>query len=115
MGVHLAEGGHGLGECADYRTVFRIHLVPRFGKRPVAEITTAEVEALHASMKAKPYQANRVLSVLHQAMNQAERWEWRPQGSNPTVHIERFREARRGAKKAVTLTSSQMAELLSIY
>ena len=44
-------------------------------------------------MRDTPYQANRALTVLHQAFNQAERWGWRSRGSNPTTHIDRYPEA----------------------
>jgi integrase len=60
-----------------------------------------------------PYQANRVLSVLHHAFRQSERWGWRPQGTNPAAHVDRYPEARRGAKKEVMLTAGQMRSLLA--
>ena len=63
-------------------------------------------------MRAKPYVANRTLSLLQQAFDQAERWGWRPQHTNPAVHIDRYPEERRGAKKEVMLTAEQMAQLL---
>ena len=96
----------------DYERIFRCHVVPRLGKKSLEEVTPYDIEALHSSMRATPYQANRLLSVLRQAFNQAERWGWRPQGSNPSLHIDRYPEARRGAKKEVMLTSEQMADLL---
>ncbi len=56
--------------------------------------------------------ANRVLTVLHHAFDQAERWGWRPQRTNPALHIDRYPEERRGNKKEVMLTPEQMARLL---
>ena len=43
----------------------------------------------------KPYLANRVLALLSKAFNLAEVWGWRPDGSNPCRHVERYRENRR--------------------
>jgi integrase len=75
-------------------------------------VTPTDVEKLHAGMRAKPYVANRTLSLLQQAFDQAERWDWRPQHTNPALHIDRYREERRGAKQEVMLDAKQMAELL---
>ena len=63
-------------------------------------------------MAATPYMANRVLTVLQHAFDQAERWGWRPQRSNPALHIDRYPEERRGSKKEVMLSAKQMADLL---
>ena len=53
-----------------------------------------------------------MLSVLQQAFDQAERWGWRLQHSNPVRHIERYPEERRGARKEVMLSPEQMRALL---
>lgn len=97
----------------DYACLFRCHVVPQLGSKRVEDITPADIERLHRRMRATPYQANRALTVLHHAFNQAERWGWRQQGTNPTAHIDRYPEKRRGATKDVMLTSTQMAELLA--
>lgn len=96
----------------DYESIFRRHVIPALGTKLVADVTSADLERLHQRLRHLPYQANRVLAVLHQAFNQAERWEWRPAGSNPTLHIERYTEERRGARKEVMLTPAQMTALL---
>ena len=95
-----------------YESLFRCHVTPRLGKWRVDSVNTADVEELHSSMHTTPYMANRVLTVLHHAFNQAERWGWRPQNSNPALHIDRYPEERRGSKKEVMLTAKQMATLL---
>lgn len=96
----------------DYASLLSCHVVPRLGKKRVDEVTSADIEQLHTGMRSKPYVANRTLSFLQQAFDQAERWGWRPQLTNPVRHIERYREARRGARKEVMLTPEQMRDLL---
>jgi len=96
----------------EYERLFRRKVLPHLGQRPVATIEENDIERLHGSMRETPYQANRVLEVLLQAFEQTERWGWRPRASNPASYIEAYPEARRGAKKAVMLTSKQMAKLL---
>ena len=95
-----------------YETLFRCHVLPKLGTAPVETVTPGDVERLHGDMHATPYVANRTLSLIQQAFNQAERWGWRPQNTNPAVHIDRFPEERRGAKKEVMLDAEQMGRLL---
>lgn len=96
-----------------YESLFRCHVLPRFGKKGVCDVTNEDLERLHLSMRATPYVANRTITVLQQAFDQAECWRWRPQGSNPAKHIERYREERRGARKEVMLSPEQMSALLA--
>lgn len=70
-------------------------LRPTFGKRKIEEITRAQVNELHQSLKKTPYQANRLLALISKMFNLAEIWELRPDGSNPCRHIKKFKEARR--------------------
>ena len=95
-----------------YETLFRCHVTPKLGKKRVEAVITRDLEKLHGAMRAKPYVANRTLSLLQQAFDQAERWGWRPQQSNPALHIDRYPEERRGSRKEVMLTAEQMAALL---
>ena len=50
---------------------------------------------MHHRLKDTPYQANRLLGLLSKMFNLAERWGYRPDGSNPTLHVEKFKEQRR--------------------
>ncbi len=95
-----------------YDGLFRCHVLPVLGDKRVSEVLPADLERLHTSMRATPYVANRTLSLLQHAFDQAEHWGWRPQHSNPALHIERYPEQRRGAKKEVMLDSDQMRRLV---
>jgi len=78
----------------DRRILIR-YVLPVLGERRVADVTSAEVGKLHASLRRAPIMANRVLALLGTLFTLAERWEWRPQGSNPARAVEWFRETRR--------------------
>lgn len=75
--------------------LIRVHLTEFFGDRKVAEVSRADIDRLHKSLSHIPYRANRALSMLSKCFALSEVWGWRPEGSNPTRYIERFREARR--------------------
>lgn len=95
-----------------YESLFRCHVLPRLGKRLVAEVTNLDVEKLHVGLRETPYIANRTVTVLQHAFDQAEAWGWRAQHTNPAKHVERYREERRGGRKEVMLTPDQMRKLL---
>jgi integrase len=79
----------------DYTTVLRTYLVPRFGSRAVARVTTAEIAQLHNSMKDRPYQANRMLAIVGSMYTFAARRGLVPKGTNPAEGIDRYRETPR--------------------
>ncbi len=54
-----------------------------------------DIYTWHQSMKAKPYQANRVLATMKTLLRLTEVWKMRPRGSNPCGDIVRFKEFKR--------------------
>jgi integrase len=78
----------------DERTIERV-IVPAFGTVKVRDVTGEDVGRLHHSLSKTPVMANRVLALLSKMFNLAERWELRPDHSNPCRHIERYREHKR--------------------
>jgi len=75
--------------------LWRIHLLPEFGRLRVAEITSDHVAHWFHRASSKPITANRALEVLSKAMNLAELWNLRPPHSNPCRHITANRERKR--------------------
>ena len=78
-----------------YEIAIRRHVLPRLGRRRVAEITRGDAAAMHHQMRGTPFAANRTLGILSAMFTAAELWGLRPQGSNPCRHVKRFRERRR--------------------
>lgn len=83
------------------------HILPKLGRRKVADLTREDVERFHMGMAKKPTTANRALAVLSKACNLAEVWGWRPDGSNPCRHVKKFREE----KRERFLSSDELARL----
>ncbi|MCA9466896.1 MAG: tyrosine-type recombinase/integrase [Nitrospira sp.] len=71
------------------------HIYPILGNRSLETISRADIANLHHRLRAAPIAANRTLSLLTTMFNLAERWGFRPDGSNPCKHIQRFKENRR--------------------
>ena len=69
-------------------------ILPRLGSRKVADITFADVDTLHARLKATPYRANRVIALLSKMFSLAStRWrEWTGLDHNPAKGIVRYPE-----------------------
>lgn len=68
-------------------------ILPLLGKLRVPDVTQDDIGKLHARIgKRGTVQANRVLALLSKMFALAERWKMRPIGTNPCMHIARFRE-----------------------
>ena len=70
-------------------------VVPKIGTRKVADIQRPDIARLMTSMAATPSMANKTLTLLSKAFNLAEVWGWRPEGTNPCRHVQRFKEESR--------------------
>ena len=93
--AEYAEGRKKTRSVSEDRRLIEQFIQPALGRRRVAAVTRVEVVRLHNSLRATPYQANRVLAVLSRMFNLAERWGLRPDGSNPVRHVDRFAERKR--------------------
>ena len=70
---------------------FQSYILPYFRGRHIDAITRADVLEWFASMSDKPGAANRCLPLLSVLMEQAERYGYRRDDSNPCRHIRRYR------------------------
>jgi integrase len=77
------------------RRMLRVYVVPNLGKLKIVDVQRADVARLHHALREKPYEANRFLALCSKLFNLAEQWGLRPDGSNPTQHVQRFREQKR--------------------
>ena len=90
------------------------HIKPILGRMNVAEVVRADVDHFKRAVKdgktARDVKrgprgrsivrggagaANRCLALLSHMFHLAERWGWRPEGSNPCRHVDKYREQRR--------------------
>lgn len=84
------------GSLVNYEVNWRIHIVPRLGKRRVAEITEGDMIGLQAELGAISTQlANRCMIMLHFAFGLAERLGMRPKNSNPTTGLQHYKAVKR--------------------
>ena len=79
----------------EYRRSVELFIDPRIGRRKVNEVQRSDIAELHHGLRKTPYQANRTLGVLSKMFNLAEMWGLRPDGSNPCLHVKRFKEEKR--------------------
>jgi len=78
-----------------YGAILRRYFFPALGKRKAELVTTAEIAKLHLSLMDRPYQANRLVAIIGSMYTFAARRGLVARGTNPTIGVERFREARR--------------------
>ena len=79
----------------EYRRSVELFIDPRIGRRKVTDIQRSDIAELHHGLRKTPYQANRTLGVLSKMFNLAEMWGLRSDGSNPCLHVKRFKEKKR--------------------
>ena len=68
-------------------------LLPHWGKRQIKAVTKRDVDSLHRLLKATPYRANRVLSLISKMFNLAVEWGYC--NDNPAKGVEKFDEVPR--------------------
>ncbi|MCU0892743.1 MAG: site-specific integrase [Rhodospirillales bacterium] len=82
------------GSVRDDRSMIDNIILPALGGLKVADVTHDDVAKLHASLKATPYRANRVLALISKMMNLAVQ-PWRLRPDNPAKGVIRFPEDKR--------------------
>jgi integrase len=73
-------------------TLLRLHILPVIGSKKVDAITRKDIVNLHHKMKDTPGAANRTLALISKMFNLAEKWEIRPDHTNPCLHVEKYDE-----------------------
>jgi integrase len=77
------------------KTLLERSILPKMGSKRLSDVTRQDVARLHHDMRETPYQANRAIALLSKLFNLAERWGYRPDGTNPTRHVEKYKEQKR--------------------
>lgn len=90
------------------------HIAPAVHAAKVADIGLTDVAAVHKSLAATPYQANRVLALFSCLLNHGEALGWRANGSNPCRHVKRFKEHKR-RRYMTGEEAARVAERLRAY
>ena len=68
-------------------------ILTKLGNHKAAEVGHKDIQALHNSLKATPYQANRALSLLSKMFELSIKWGWRT--DNPAKGIGKYHEEKR--------------------
>jgi integrase len=76
-----------------YRNQIRSAIRPQLGRLKVANVTFADIDALHRGLSETPYRANRVIALVSKIFAMAIRWQLR--SDNPARGIERNPEDKR--------------------
>jgi integrase len=76
----------------EVKRLVRLYIEPRLGTLKVNSVTRRDVGDLHRAMADIPRSANYALAVISKVFNLAEGWGMRPEHTNPTGHIKRYKE-----------------------
>ena len=83
------------GTAKLHRRVVRRHILPEYGKLPVAAVCREHVTDLHYRLRHVPAMANQVIVTLSRMLNQAEIWGLVPEGGNPCRFVVKYRQRKR--------------------
>jgi integrase len=75
-----------------YRGLLEKIVLPELGSRKAEQVTTSDLAKLHAKMRKRPYQANRMLKVVGSLYAFASKRKITPFGFNPARGIEPYPE-----------------------
>lgn len=76
------------------------YILPRLGRLKTHEVTRAHISEWMTSLSDRPIIANRSLACLRKMFNLAEIWGYRPDGSNPCRHVQKYTE--KGSTRFIT-------------
>jgi integrase len=79
----------------EYRRLLDHVVLPAIGKRKIADVTRRDIAKFHHARRETPIEANRALAVTSTLFNFAERIGYRPDGSNPCRHVEKYPQRHR--------------------
>ena len=79
----------------EYQRAVEHYINPILGRQKIVDLIRTDVVRFHHQFRDRPSQANRSLAVLSKMMNLAEGWGLRLDGSNPTRHVNKYREVKR--------------------
>lgn len=83
-----------------YQGVINRHILPVLGRMKVQDVKRPDVAALMKKMAHIPHAANSTFTCLRKMFNMAEVWGYRPDGTNPCRHIQRYPE--KGSTRLIT-------------
>lgn len=86
--------------AASARRLLERHVLPALGSKRLRDVSSEDVRRLHRGMSKTPGEANRTLTALAAVFGHADRAELIPAGTNPTRHVERYREE--GRRRALS-------------
>jgi integrase len=78
-----------------YRSIFRLYVTPKWGKRRAEDVTKADLAKLHAGLAGNKATGNRILNYLSAAYSWAGANGYVSPGYNPAKGIERYEEEAR--------------------
>jgi len=75
--------------------LWKNNILPILGQLKVSSLSRKDVARFHQTLHHYPVAANRALALLSKALNLAELWGYRPNHSNPCLHIKKYPEQKR--------------------
>ncbi|KQT04089.1 site-specific integrase [Rhizobium sp. Leaf386] len=80
---------------AEYKRLVETLVPAKLLRLLISEVSRAHISQLHHHNAKTPYQANRLLAVMRKFFNWCEKNGFRPDHTNPALHVDLFKERKR--------------------
>jgi integrase len=91
----------------EYRRIINVTIIPELGNRHLRDVERSDIARFHHRLRDTPALANRALAILSKMFNWVELLGYRPDGSNPCRHVQKYKENARER----FLSESELARL----
>lgn len=91
----------------EYRRIINVTIIPELGNRHLRDVERSDIARFHHRLRDTPALANRALAILSKMFNWVELRGYRPDGSNPCRHVQKYKENARER----FLSESELARL----
>ena len=89
------------------RKIIQLRILPALGSMKVPDVARQNIVAMMKDMEKAPTSANRTFACLRKMFNMAEVWGYRPDGSNPCKHVQKYPEK----GKTRLITDAQLSQV----
>jgi integrase len=89
------KGKRGPRTLTEYRRLYDKLAKKEIGRHRVQDVIRADITKLHSNLAGTAPQANRLLQMLSAFFTWCEKQQYRPEGSNPCRHVDKYKEKSR--------------------
>lgn len=97
------------------KRIYHANLKSKLGSKRVGRIQFEDIDGLYRAMSGRPSEANHTVAVFSKMMQLAEKWRYRPQGTNPARLLDNRYANRKRRRFATPVELAKLGPILDRY